>query len=61
LRSLHELVDASHILFGSDYPFVPEVATLFTMQGIQNYDGFDEQERRAIERENAITLFPRFN
>jgi predicted TIM-barrel fold metal-dependent hydrolase len=55
------LVDASHILFGSDYPFVPEVATLFTMQGIQNYDGFDEQERRAIERENAITLFPRVN
>ena len=61
LRSLHELVDASHILFGSDYPFVPEVATFFTVQGIQNYHGFDDQERRAIERESALALFPRFN
>ncbi len=60
LRSLQELVDASHILFGSDYPFAPEVATLFTVQGIQNFDGFDEQARKAIERESALVLFPRF-
>jgi 6-methylsalicylate decarboxylase len=61
LPSLHELVDASHILFGSDYPFAPEILTPFTIQGIQNYHGFDEQARKAIERESAITLFPRFN
>ena len=60
LRSLQELVDASHILFGSDYPFAPEVATLFTVQGIQNFDGFDEHARKAIERESALALFPRF-
>ena len=60
LGSLQELVDASHILFGSDYPFAPEIMTGFTVQGIQNFDGFDEQARRAIERESALALFPRF-
>ncbi len=60
LRSLTELVDASHILFGSDYPFAPEVVTGFSVQGIQNYKGFDEQARKAIERESALELFPRF-
>ncbi len=60
LRSLQELVDATHILFGSDYPFAPEVMTGFTVQGIQNYSGFDEQSRKAIERESALALFPRF-
>jgi 6-methylsalicylate decarboxylase len=61
LCSLQELVDASHILFGSDYPFAPEIVTSFTVKGIQNYDGFDEQARKAIERDSALALFPRFN
>ena len=60
LRSLQELVDAPHILFGSDYPFAPELALFFFVQGIQNFDGFDEQARKAIERESALALFPRF-
>ncbi len=60
LRSLQELVDASHILFGSDYPFAPEIALLVFLQGIQNFDGFDEQAQKAIERESALALFPRF-
>jgi 6-methylsalicylate decarboxylase len=60
LRSLQALVDASHILFGSDYPFAPEVAVSLFVQGIQNFDGFDEQARKAIERESALALFPRF-
>ena len=59
LRSLQELVDASHILFGSDYPFIPESVTAYNMQGIENYDGFYEQARRAVERESALALFPR--
>ncbi len=60
LRSLQELVDASHILFGSDYPFAPEIVTGFSVRGIQDYDGFDEQARKAVERESALALFPRF-
>ncbi len=60
LRSLQELVDASHILFGSDYPFAPEVTLFLAVQGMQNFDAFDEQARKAIERESALALFPRF-
>lgn len=33
--------------------------TQFTVQVIENYDGFDVQARRAVERESALALFPR--
>jgi len=59
LRSLLELVDASQIHFGSDYPFAPEMALFLATQSIQNFDGFDEQARNAVERESALALFPR--
>jgi len=60
LRSFQESADPSHILFGSDYPFLPESLLPSMIDGIQHYDGFDPQTRRAIERDNALTLFPRF-
>jgi predicted TIM-barrel fold metal-dependent hydrolase len=59
LPSLHALVDPSHILFGSDYPFVPETDNAENVAGLTSYDGFDRQARRLIEYENALTLFPR--
>jgi len=60
LRSLQELVDSPNILFGSDTPFAPELALFLFVQGIQNFYGFDEQARKAVERESALDLFPRF-
>ena len=59
LRSLQELIDSSHMLFGSDYPFAPEIVTTETIRGLEDYDGFDAQTRMAVERENALKLFPR--
>lgn len=59
LRSLQELVDPSHILFGSDYPFAPESLTSATINGLKNYDGFDELILIAVEQKNALHLFPR--
>ena len=59
LRSLQELVDPSHILFGSDYPFAPEFVTSESIKGLKNYDGFDEHAVKAIEHGNALKLFPR--
>jgi predicted TIM-barrel fold metal-dependent hydrolase len=59
LRSLQELVDPSHILFGSDYPFAPERLTAATVEGLNTYDGFDTHTRAAVERDNALRLFPR--
>jgi predicted TIM-barrel fold metal-dependent hydrolase len=59
LRPLQELADPSHILFGADYPFAPEPMTAATVAGIGEYDGFDEQTRMDIERNNFLPLFPR--
>ena len=60
LRSLQELVEPSQILFGSDYPFLPEQAASKMVEGFNNYDGFDTKTRTAIAYENALALFPRF-
>jgi len=58
LRSLQELAEPSHILFGSDYPFAPEVATALAIAGLKSHDGFDDETLKAVERENALALFP---
>ena len=60
LRSLSELVDPSHMLFGSDYPFVPELVASVMINGIEAFDRFDEQAKRMVEGESALALFPRF-
>jgi predicted TIM-barrel fold metal-dependent hydrolase len=61
LRSLQELVDPSHIVFGSDYPFAPESVTSATVSGLKQYAGFDEKALKAIERDNALRLFARLS
>lgn len=58
LRSLQELVGPSQVLFGSDYPFAPEIVTMVSIQGLAAYDGFDDDARRLIERDNALRLLP---
>ncbi|MDD5224917.1 MAG: amidohydrolase family protein [bacterium] len=60
LRSLQEVVDNAQILFASDYPFAPELATMATINGLETYDGFDEQALRSVFYDNALRLFPRF-
>jgi predicted TIM-barrel fold metal-dependent hydrolase len=52
---LGRLVDVNRILFGTDFPYrtAEEHAT-----GLRRC-GFDERGLRAIERENALNLFPR--
>lgn len=60
LRSLQELVEPSHILFASDYPFAPELATGITVGGLDDYDGFDEEALEWVYRMSALSLFPRF-
>jgi 6-methylsalicylate decarboxylase len=55
LGALLKLVPLSHVLFGTDYPYLPVAATL---SGLLKY-GFSDQDLLAIERSNALTLFPR--
>ena len=59
LRSLQECADLSHILFGADYPPAPEAVTAASIQGLEEYNGFDDAERQAVYRDNALALFPR--
>ena len=59
LNSLLELADPSHILFGSDFPYLPDSMIEASVVGLQGYAGFDAKTRRAVERDSALTLFPR--
>jgi 6-methylsalicylate decarboxylase len=59
LRSLQELVGPRRILWGSDLPFVYGERLKIEVDHWQDYHGFDEDARAAVERENALELFPR--
>lgn len=61
LHSLKEFVEPSHILFGTDFPFLPEKMINDMISGLEQYEGFNDETRMKIERENALTLFPRFS
>lgn len=58
-RALRELVEPAQILFGSDYPFAPEIVTSETVKGLRSYDGFSAEDLGRIEYANALDLFPR--
>jgi len=55
LATFTRVVPMSQILFGTDYPFA-QAATV--AKGLADY-GFKPADLRAIERDNALELFPR--
>jgi predicted TIM-barrel fold metal-dependent hydrolase len=55
LPTFTRLVPRSHILFGTDYPFARANTV---SQGLGAY-GLSAADLRAIDRDNALTLFPR--
>ena len=59
LSSLLNLVETTQVLFGSDYPFLPERVVNLMNKGLENYD-FDAESRSRIMQQNALALFPRF-
>ena len=58
LAALTKLIPNSHLLFGSDYPFAGGNA-MANAKGLRDYGGLSAAEIRAIERDNALPLFPR--
>jgi predicted TIM-barrel fold metal-dependent hydrolase len=60
LRCLQELVAPTHILWGSDLPFVYGARLQAEVEHWEAYDGFDDGTRAAVEEGNALRLFPRF-
>jgi predicted TIM-barrel fold metal-dependent hydrolase len=59
LAPLMTLVSADQVLFGSDYPWAPPGMMAQTIAGLAAF-GFEPNELQAIERGNALRLFPRF-
>lgn len=55
LAAVRVMAPLSHILFGTDYPFVKVAQGVAHLQG----DAMSDADRAAIERGNALTLLPR--
>jgi predicted TIM-barrel fold metal-dependent hydrolase len=58
LYALHQLVDPSHILFGSDFPFAPAPLAAMQVQELESSTRLDAVGRKLVDRDNALRLFP---
>ena len=61
LAALRALADPARILFGTDYPYIPERVAEAETAGTDGYAGFDETARTMMEYGNARALFPRLD
>jgi hypothetical protein len=60
LAALRTFVGASRIVFGTDGGWSSRLQTTAALRTLLTYDGFDRARLTAIERGNALALFPRF-
>jgi predicted TIM-barrel fold metal-dependent hydrolase len=60
LPTLLAFAKPGHITFGSDWPFAPVAAGQYFAAGLDTYSGLDVSARAAIDRTNALALFPRY-
>lgn len=59
LPTLLAFAKPGHVTFGSDFPFAPLIAGQYFTEGLEKYDGLDDASLAAINRTNALALFPR--
>jgi len=59
LAALRELVDPSHILFGSDFPFAPASLVGVEVKNLGDLTLFDEATMAGIGRGHSLGLFPK--
>jgi predicted TIM-barrel fold metal-dependent hydrolase len=57
LDALLRMAPLDHVLFGTDFP---HFTAKYTAKRLGEYDGFGARELAAINRGNALKLFPRF-
>jgi 6-methylsalicylate decarboxylase len=57
--ALRAIAPITQILFGSDWPFTPEVGVARNIHQLGDAGGLSEAEARAIARGNAERVFPR--
>ncbi|WP_327135219.1 amidohydrolase [Streptomyces sp. NBC_01343] len=58
LPALTRLTGTDHILYGSDYPFMPAAHTTENTNGFAEFDGWTDAQRAEIGRTNALRLLP---
>jgi len=58
LPSLLAFAKPGHVTFGSDWPFASLPAAQYFAKGLQSYPGLNEDRLEAIDRTNALALFP---
>ncbi|MFD1658912.1 amidohydrolase family protein [Streptomyces caeni] len=61
LPSLLAFARAERVLFGTDWPFAPELAVAHFTGEYDRYPALDAAGRHAIDRGNALPLFPRLS
>lgn len=59
LAALLQLVDSTHVLYGSDYPYTPEDGCIYLADELDKTSVITQEQRYALYRENALYLFPR--
>ena len=57
--ALRALVPRDHLVFGTDFPFAPEAFMAASVAGLAEL-ATDPDELEAVQRRNALSLFPRF-
>ena len=57
MAALKGVVPMSHIVFGTDYPFISAAQTA---QGLKECGVFTAQELAQIDAGNALALFPKY-
>ena len=60
MPALMQTAAPERILFGSDWPYAPAEITGLSIEGLKQAPGVSDSLRAAIERGNALALFPRF-
>ncbi|MEQ8388223.1 MAG: amidohydrolase family protein [Alphaproteobacteria bacterium] len=59
MAALMAVVEPSHILFGSDWPYAPEVVTERSVAALSELEALDEAMLAGVEHGHAEALFPR--
>jgi 6-methylsalicylate decarboxylase len=59
LPTLLAFAGPGHITFGSDFPFAPVGVSKLFAAGLETFPSLDNATRDAIDRTNALALFPR--
>jgi 6-methylsalicylate decarboxylase len=60
LSALPQFVPTTQIVFGSDFPLAPAPVVKAEIASFDGSPVLDREARAAINRDNALRLFPRF-